>query len=81
MISHNEILDLYKEHIDPKFEYKNFSIEEQNQILKAKRSNNQLDTTKLQQEFPKLPHIKESIIKVFKTMKNNLKTHSNNLKS
>ena len=41
-ISHNEILDLYKQVIDPTFEYSNFTIEEQNKILVAKRSNNTL---------------------------------------
>lgn len=41
-ISHNEVLDLYKKHIDPKYEYKNFSLDEQAQILKAGRSNNTL---------------------------------------
>src|SRR3546814_612425 len=41
-ISHNEILDLYKQYIDPEFTYSNFTIEEQDKILKAKRSNNEL---------------------------------------
>lgn len=41
-ISHNEILDLYKQVIDPTFEYSNFTIEEQDKILVAKRSNNTL---------------------------------------
>ena len=44
VISHNEILDLYKEYIDPSFTYVNFSLEEQAKILKAGRSNNELDT-------------------------------------
>ncbi len=68
-ISHNEILDLYKQFIDPQFTYHNFSIEEQNTILKARRSNNYLDTTKLTREFPELKSIQESIVDVFKRMK------------
>ena len=47
VISHNQVLDLYKKYIDPEFQYSNFTIEEQNEILKAARSNNELDTTKL----------------------------------
>ncbi|GAX29474.1 3,5-epimerase/4-reductase [Fistulifera solaris] len=47
VISHNQVLDLYKKYIDPDFQYSNFTIEEQNEILKAPRSNNELDTTKL----------------------------------
>jgi len=46
-VSHNEILDMYKEIVDPTFVYENFTIEEQNKILEAKRSNNELDATKL----------------------------------
>ncbi len=57
VISHNEILDLYKkvfvacmlyvshslvQYINPNFTYKNFSLEEQAKILKAGRSNNEL---------------------------------------
>ncbi len=69
VISHNEILDLYKEYIDPSFVYENFSVEEQNQILKAKRSNNELDASKLLGEFPELPSIKKSMVSVFENMR------------
>ena len=69
VISHNEILDLYKKYIDPLFTYENFSIEEHNTVLKAKRSNNELDMSKLLKEFPDLPSIKESIITVFENMR------------
>lgn len=47
LISHNEILEMYKEIVDPDFTWSNFSLEEQNQILASKRSNNCLDTMKL----------------------------------
>src|SRR4029079_16247255 len=67
-ISHNEILDLYKKYIDPAFTYRNFTVEEQNLILKAKRSNNELDATKLLAEFPELSHVRQSIVKVFEKM-------------
>lgn len=51
-ISHNEILELYKKHVDPNFAWENFTEEEQNSILKSKRSNCYLDTTKLESYLP-----------------------------
>lgn len=68
-ISHNEILDLYKKFINSNFTYQNFSLEEQSKILKAGRSNNELDANKLLKEFPQIPHIKQSIIQVFMRMR------------
>ena len=68
-ISHNQILDLYKQYIDPNFTYANFSVEEQNKIYKARRSNNELDTSKLLHEFPEILPIQQSIILVFEKMK------------
>ncbi len=62
LISHNEILTMYKEIVDPTFEWKNFSIEEQNTILASKRSNNCLDT-KVLEDFCKSHDIKLSPIK------------------
>ena len=61
LISHNEILDMYKEIVDQEFTYKNFTIEEQREILAADRSNNYLDTTKLESLFPQVLNIKDSI--------------------
>lgn len=73
-ISHNEILDLYKQYVDPSYTYTNFSIEEQDKILKAKRSNNTLDHEKLVAAVPdiKIPEIHESMVEVFKRMRVNL---------
>jgi dTDP-4-dehydrorhamnose reductase len=51
-ISHNQVLDLYKEHVDPSYTYTNFTVEEQAKILKAGRSNNTLDHTKLCSALP-----------------------------
>jgi 3,5-epimerase/4-reductase len=67
-MSHNEILDLYREYIDPEFTYENFSIEEQNQILLSKRSNNCMDTTKLEEQFPDVADIRSSMRKLFERM-------------
>jgi dTDP-4-dehydrorhamnose reductase len=72
VVSHNEILALYREYIDPTFVWQNFSIEEHDSILKSKRSNNELDTHRLLQEFPEVPHIKDAIRDVFRRMQSNL---------
>lgn len=53
-ISHNEVLDLYKKHIDPHYVYQNFSLDEQAQILKAGRSNNTLGRRSLEPIEPNL---------------------------
>lgn len=63
VVSHNEILEMYREYIDPNFTWKNFTLEEQAKVIIAPRSNNELDTTKLKGEFPELLPIKESLIK------------------
>ena len=61
VISHNEILEMYKEIVDPNFTWHNFTIEEQDEILKSKRSNNHLDTKKLQELYPTVKNIHESV--------------------
>jgi len=63
VVSHNEILEMYKEYVDPTFTYKNFSLEEQAKVIVAARSNNELDASKLSKEFPEMLPIKESLIK------------------
>lgn len=60
VISHNEILEMYREIVDPNFTWKNFSVEEQNEILASKRSNNYLETEKLTSMY-NVPNIKESV--------------------
>ena len=66
IISHNEILEMYKENIDKSFVWKNFSIEEQNIILLSKRTNTQLSTDKLYSLYPDIPDIKTSVEKCIK---------------
>lgn len=63
VVSHNEVLEMYRDYIDPKFKWENFGLEEQAKVIVAPRSNNELDTTKLKNEFPYLLSIKDSIIK------------------
>ena len=69
LISHNEILQLYKEIVDDSFTWKNFSQEEQLSILAADRSNNYLDSTKLESLYPEVKHIKDSVIDCLKHYK------------
>jgi 3,5-epimerase/4-reductase len=69
IISHNEILSMYKEIVDPEFTWTNFTIEEQNQILASKRSNNCLDTTKLVSLYPNVLPIQESVRNAILRMK------------
>jgi 3,5-epimerase/4-reductase len=57
LISHNEILEMYKELVNPFFTWTNFSVEEQRKILAADRSNNYLDTTKLHNLYPQIKRI------------------------
>ena len=63
LISHNEILTMYKEIVDETFSWKNFSQEEQRKILDSDRSNNYLDTSRLEQIFPDIPNIKDAVRK------------------
>ncbi len=66
LISHNEILEMYKEIVDPNFTWENFTQEEQREILKADRSNNYMDTTKLTDMYPNIKNIKDSVRKYLK---------------
>ena len=68
-ITHNEILELYKLHIDPEFAWENFSKEEQAEILKSDRSNNKLCTHKIQRKYPELLNIKDSIYEIIQKYK------------
>jgi len=62
-ISHNQILELYRDYIDPKFKWANFDLEEQAKVIVAQRSNNEMDASKLKKEFPELLSIRDSVIK------------------
>lgn len=67
VISHNEILKMYKEIVDPSFTWKNFTDAEQNEVLAAKRSNNKLDTTLLE-SIAKVPDIRSAVRSVILQM-------------
>jgi dTDP-glucose 4,6-dehydratase len=69
VISHNEILAMYKQHVDPAFEWRNFSLDEQDAVLASKRSNNWLDTHELQRLFPNVKPIRDAVEGLMKTYK------------
>jgi dTDP-4-dehydrorhamnose reductase len=64
LISHNEILSMYKDIVDKTFTWENFDILEQDKILAAKRSNNYLDTTLLCKLYPEVMNIKDAVKEV-----------------
>nr|WIL03728.1 NAD-dependent epimerase/dehydratase [Cedratvirus plubellavi] len=68
LIDHNAILALYKEHVDPEFTWKNFTLEEQSQVIVAPRSNCSLSTKKLEKDY-EVPDIKTSLLKIFTSLK------------
>lgn len=72
LISHNEILEMYKDIIDKNFTWKNFTKEEQSKILTADRSNNYLNTDKLLKMYPEIENIKISVKKTLLRMRDNV---------
>ncbi|CAM1504701.1 Fc.00g022920.m01.CDS01 [Cosmosporella sp. VM-42] len=72
-ISHNEVLSLFKEIVRPSLTYKNFTLEEQAKIIKAGRSNCELDTTKLVTKLREygyeVPEVHEAYRQCFERMK------------
>jgi 3,5-epimerase/4-reductase len=76
-ISHNEVLTLYKKYINPDFAWKNFSLEEQAKVIKAGRSNCELDSTKLVKKLDEfgivIPEVHLAYENCFKRMAVNLK--------
>eukprot|EP00588_Corethron_pennatum_P010353 CAMPEP_0194279532 /NCGR_PEP_ID=MMETSP0169-20130528/13983_1 /TAXON_ID=218684 /ORGANISM="Corethron pennatum, Strain L29A3" /LENGTH=316 /DNA_ID=CAMNT_0039023967 /DNA_START=14 /DNA_END=964 /DNA_ORIENTATION=+ len=76
VISHAQVLDLYKKYIDEEYTYTVFTLEEQAKVIVAGRSNNELDTTKLMNALEKLGikinPIDVAVDKCFQRMKENL---------
>uniref|UniRef100_A0A6C0DAC2 NAD(P)-binding domain-containing protein n=1 Tax=viral metagenome TaxID=1070528 RepID=A0A6C0DAC2_9ZZZZ len=77
LISHNEILEMYREIVDPFFTWKNFSQDEQRKILAADRSNNYLNTDKLETLFPTISNIKDAVRKCLFEYKENIRNDNN----
>lgn len=73
LITHNEILQMYTEIVDPKFTWQNFTLEEQAKILASGRSNNCLDTQDLETLCKgNILNIKDSVRRVLINMKQNI---------
>ncbi len=74
-ISHNEVLTLFRDIVRPGFAWKNFSLEEQAKVIKAGRSNCELDTTKLTTKLKEygyeVPEVHEAYRRCFERMKAN----------
>lgn len=60
-ISHNEILEMYREIVDPAFTWKNFTYEEQATVISSGRSNNCLDTSRLQAMYPSVRSVHDAV--------------------
>ncbi len=71
LISHNEILQMYKDIVDSSFTWENFTMDEQNQILDSKRSNNFLNTNKLESQYL-VKNIKDSVHDMLLLYKNHM---------
>jgi dTDP-4-dehydrorhamnose reductase len=65
VLSHAEILQLYKKYVDPKHSWEVFTVEEQNTILKARRANAELSPAKLMELYPNIPDVRNSLIQIF----------------
>jgi nucleoside-diphosphate-sugar epimerase len=72
LITHNEILEMYKEIVDPDFKWENFTIDEQRKVIESNRSNNFLSTKRLSTLYPEVKRIKESVREILVKMKGNL---------
>lgn len=68
IISHNEILEMYRAKVDPSKTWENFTIDEQDAVLKSKRSNNQLSASLLQELYPDVPNIHDAVMSCIETI-------------
>jgi dTDP-4-dehydrorhamnose reductase len=70
VIDHNYILEFYRKFVNNLFKWKNFDLLEQSKILKSERSNNYLNTKKLEKYCKDnnldILNIKESVEKLLK---------------
>jgi 3,5-epimerase/4-reductase len=70
-LSHNQVMDLYIKYIDPSHTYENFTLEEQDKILRARRANAELSAAKLLNLYPDIPHISISLERLLKEIGKN----------
>jgi 3,5-epimerase/4-reductase len=67
VISHGEILDLYKEYVDSSFKYTIMDLYELGNHVSSGRSNNELDTYLLKEYYPMVKNIKDAVRDVMKS--------------
>jgi len=72
LISHNEILEKYRKIVDSSFTWENFTLEEQSKVLKSDRSNNLLDTTLVESEYPDIKGIRQSVNSILLLLNKNI---------
>jgi dTDP-4-dehydrorhamnose reductase len=72
VICHNEILQLVRDIALPELTWENFTVQEQNAILLSERSNNMLNTHKLEDLYPQVLPIKTSVRNIVEALKNKL---------
>ena len=70
LITHDRILHLYRDIVNPDHSWENITVEEQDSMLASKRSNNALDTTQLQNDYPHVPKIEDAIRMCLKEISN-----------
>lgn len=68
-ISHNEILEMYRDYVDASHTWQNFTKEDQAKILKSSRSNNVLDTSTLETLYYGVETIHEAVEKCIKNLR------------
>ena len=76
VITHQEILDMYRAIVDPNFTYTLMTLEELHQQTAAKRSNCVLSTKKLQEEGIHLPEIHAAVEQALQAYKEQYKNSS-----
>ena len=72
VISHEEILNMYQQLCNPSKTWKTMTYEEQNILLKSKRSNNYLDTSLLEKWYPQVNNIHTAVRKVLENRRDNI---------
>jgi len=70
VITHSEVLEMYKAIIDPTKTWEEMSYAEQSSLLKSKRSNNMLNTDKLLSWYPGVSNIKTAVMNCLIKRKN-----------
>jgi 3,5-epimerase/4-reductase len=67
-ITHKEILELYQQYVDPAFTFEVMDLDELGNHVVGRRSNNYLDTTLLEQNYPNVRSIQAAVRETLITM-------------